>query len=489
MCRKIMQGFTIIELFVIIVIIAILALLFFTFIAPFMIRHGDYTEPSCINNQRQLCLALIAYAQDNDQTLPLPSNWVAATGLTATKAIFHCPSSTSLATPSNPDYGYNAYLYNLVARESSWEQTGVTLKQITNPSTVECTTDLNAPTSSITGEKNSFGYGWNNPFPGSYTITALCAPSAALRHAGGIVISYLDGHVSYKSAAYTASGSGPYNIGPGVNRFYIDFSQYTGAHAAAHAQHDLNAMWMANGKPIGGRLTKHNTYILPKNTRLIENTSGSSVSACGAMFGITYSAQNHAKNDLLLSQNVIANGNYTQGRWLEICLGGRGYDDSTVATSYANYDTGPFVRFGQTYYPVVPASTPQFQYGLLASPWAGIQYSPSDLSSASSLTLSAFISYSSPPKNVDAGHKPTLSFANSVLNRANPYVVVPPSSTPPVASCFASAFPLHATLTGVGMKGVYKYDGYGIGNSQRAQPLIWQVTGSDIYIDELFSSY
>jgi prepilin-type N-terminal cleavage/methylation domain-containing protein len=66
------RGFSLIELLVVIAIIAVLAALLLPAIARSK-EQGQRT--ACLNNTRQLMLAWIMYADDNDGRL-VPNNWV-----------------------------------------------------------------------------------------------------------------------------------------------------------------------------------------------------------------------------------------------------------------------------------------------------------------------------------------------------------------------------------------------------------------------------
>jgi prepilin-type N-terminal cleavage/methylation domain-containing protein len=65
------RGFTLIELLVVIAIIAILAAILFPVFAK---AREKARQSSCLNNQRQIAVAILMYAQDHDEVLPDESN-------------------------------------------------------------------------------------------------------------------------------------------------------------------------------------------------------------------------------------------------------------------------------------------------------------------------------------------------------------------------------------------------------------------------------
>jgi prepilin-type N-terminal cleavage/methylation domain-containing protein/prepilin-type processing-associated H-X9-DG protein len=99
-------GFTLIELLVVIAIIAILAAILF----PVFAQVRDKARmTSCGSNMRQLALGVMMYTQDNDETLPMVTNYAAPTALPErvwmsqvqpyikNTGIYLCPSATNAA--------------------------------------------------------------------------------------------------------------------------------------------------------------------------------------------------------------------------------------------------------------------------------------------------------------------------------------------------------------------------------------------------------
>jgi len=118
------RGFTLIELLVVIAIIAILAAILFPVFAK---AREAARKTACINNLKQIGIAVMAYTQDYDETYPYDSFGIG--GNTAALAnpgpaldvnhwpgrvqpyikntkIFQCPSSAPTATPADQNMGY-----------------------------------------------------------------------------------------------------------------------------------------------------------------------------------------------------------------------------------------------------------------------------------------------------------------------------------------------------------------------------------------------
>jgi len=209
-----------IELLVVIAIIAILAAILF----PIFTKVREKANQSkCMNNQRQLAVAIMAKAQDNDEQLPLPGSWIAECNIDS--KLFDDPSNSHIGVASDPDYGMNAYLYNIDPKTGGIIPAA--LGGIEDPTTVELTVCLKP---GQTGATNGTTQGamlkdqFTNPFPKTFTCNGFNA-NGELRHDGGIIASFLDGHVAYLKGGAIGAGASGYSLPKSAGRCYIDFSQ------------------------------------------------------------------------------------------------------------------------------------------------------------------------------------------------------------------------------------------------------------------------
>lgn len=147
------KGFTLIELLVVIAIIAILAAILFP---VFSKAREKARQTTCINNQKQITLAVLMYVQENDEIMP---DGIDSLGIPA--KVFICPTAGTNITSA---YAYNSSLRSLAA--------GL----IVNPDSVLCTVDSSATDKIL----DSFA-------------------KIAYRHNDKAIASYCDGHVEMPS--------------------------------------------------------------------------------------------------------------------------------------------------------------------------------------------------------------------------------------------------------------------------------------------------
>jgi prepilin-type N-terminal cleavage/methylation domain-containing protein/prepilin-type processing-associated H-X9-DG protein len=154
------RGFTLIELLVVIAIIAILAAILFPVFAK---AREKARQTSCMNNQRQLAVSILMYAQDHDEVLPDAANvWV---DINVDRNILMCPTKGKKVA--------NAYVYNSVI-------SGEALGELTDPSGEMLTADgQHAATTS----------------PLTFDNIAYSMDDIDARHSNKFVVAYADGHV------------------------------------------------------------------------------------------------------------------------------------------------------------------------------------------------------------------------------------------------------------------------------------------------------
>src|SRR5262245_34459210 len=110
-------GFTLIELLVVIAIIALLAAILFPVFAR---ARENARKSSCLNNMKQITLALNQYAQDYDEMLPAGcvnsgNGWAMATvPYIKSVQIMACPSDGTASTvrTNKISYAYNLAIPN-----------------------------------------------------------------------------------------------------------------------------------------------------------------------------------------------------------------------------------------------------------------------------------------------------------------------------------------------------------------------------------------
>jgi prepilin-type N-terminal cleavage/methylation domain-containing protein/prepilin-type processing-associated H-X9-DG protein len=164
------RGFTLIELLVVIAIIAILAAILFPVFAK--AREKARTN-TCMNNQRQIAIAMQMYVQDHDEMF-IPNTgtnaWSSLLKDYNEPTIYDCPTKTGKGTNVKPEYGFNYALF------------GVALGDVKNPTVCPITSD------SVVGGAAS----------ANFAFTDFDAQLDA-RHNSGLNITCVDGHVAYET--------------------------------------------------------------------------------------------------------------------------------------------------------------------------------------------------------------------------------------------------------------------------------------------------
>jgi prepilin-type N-terminal cleavage/methylation domain-containing protein/prepilin-type processing-associated H-X9-DG protein len=169
--QAVRSGFTLIELLVVIAIIAILAAILFPVFAK---AREKARQSSCLNNQRQIAVAILMYAQDHDEVLPDHSSvW---SEINVDRNILMCPTKGKKVA--------NAYVFNSYVSSMS-------LGELQAPTETFLTTDgQHAATTS----------------PLTYDNVAYFAEDTDQRHSNAAVTSFLDGHVEIAKGVLPLSG-------------------------------------------------------------------------------------------------------------------------------------------------------------------------------------------------------------------------------------------------------------------------------------------
>ncbi len=234
MFKRSSRGFTLIELLVVIAIIAILAAILF----PVFARAREAARASsCVNNLKQINLAVMQYTQDYDEVLPImnaiasappvagESGWVNAVApYIKNTQVFKCPSASgaqATATCTSFQMGGVSYTgvgwavpildyainQNLAAGGS--QATALGLASMEYPANIVMNLETNRLRGCAGGEN------WNGDFIGLRGATPAARNTCLTRHNDGSNYGFADGHVKWAKAesikqSYATPGTEPF---------------------------------------------------------------------------------------------------------------------------------------------------------------------------------------------------------------------------------------------------------------------------------------
>lgn len=216
------RAFTLIELLIVIAIIAILAAILFPVFAS---AREKARQSSCASNEKQIGLAYLQYAQDNDEMVCYSRGWSGYMyPYVQSKQVFLCPDDVA-------KNGYNPTISYMINNFVSWDTVyGHTSKWTAPALTVlvgECqgvyTTDVfklpNTDSPNLLGDvfapNPTFGCGAMG-VPVGVTFNSYYQCTQTGRHNGGSNVLLLDGHVKWLLPYQIANGN-QVNVSPYCN--------------------------------------------------------------------------------------------------------------------------------------------------------------------------------------------------------------------------------------------------------------------------------
>jgi len=236
------KGFTLIELLVVIAIIAILAAILFPVFAK---AREKARQTACLSNLKQIGLAFMMYAQDYDETLPVPYDYyslvVTGPGMGTPDGycntshptrwyrriepymrvgVQRCPSSPwhsivlGVEGAQEYDYGMNFFL-------GVWGSSGTAYWE--EPGRGRSLGEINNPSSKILAADMTYGRGCDahryisgSIYDPNYPNSRFCFLGVDPRHNGGANIAFCDGHAKWMQPQtfyyLTHCGGDPFNM-------------------------------------------------------------------------------------------------------------------------------------------------------------------------------------------------------------------------------------------------------------------------------------
>lgn len=215
-------GFTLIELLIVIAIIAILAAILFPVFAS---AREKARQASCSSNEKQLGLAYLQYAQDNDEQVCPSRGWIYFMyAYVNSKQVFVCPDDRPMNGKSAPN---DSYMINgLISAPGKYANTAKWSAPSMTVFLGECggyylsntfTNNTASPQmlGDVFGPDPTNGCG-EMGVPRGVTFSSYYQCSTTGWHNGGSNVLFLDAHVKWLMANQIANGN-QVNVSPYCN--------------------------------------------------------------------------------------------------------------------------------------------------------------------------------------------------------------------------------------------------------------------------------
>jgi len=210
------KGFTLIELLVVIAIIAILAAILFPVFAK--VREKA-RQTSCLSNEKQLGLAFVQYAQDNNETMPADNEiygddigWAGEIyPYVKSTQVYKCPDDPNAATGHNEiSYGMNKSLMEPCSLYGQPAMPGATLAGQAAPASTVLLFEVQGDSDTIVTNPaegaSPSGVGINDLGDNTYGLGAgNCGGTKPMSYSGNTV--YATGNIGGYNLTNIASGA------------------------------------------------------------------------------------------------------------------------------------------------------------------------------------------------------------------------------------------------------------------------------------------
>jgi prepilin-type N-terminal cleavage/methylation domain-containing protein/prepilin-type processing-associated H-X9-DG protein len=195
------RGFTLIELLVVIAIIAILAAILFPVFAK---AREKARQTSCLANVKQFSLAILSYAQDYDEALPMSTTLTGIGAVTLADMVQpYCRNEQIIFCPS--DRTGAVEMGNILTTVGVPTAPGMIARMSYTGNFLLMPDMIGLPLPVVSLGEVAYPSECDMLFDGVYNVTMPTGSAPANRHNDGVNLGYVDGHAKWignKTSAY-----------------------------------------------------------------------------------------------------------------------------------------------------------------------------------------------------------------------------------------------------------------------------------------------